>query len=126
MTKNAMLKLVVYSPKSHMDAMLEALQKNGCGSMGEGKYEGCAFLTFGHGTWIAQKGSKPFKGRLNRREMVQEVKIEACCPTSKAEHMVKVLRSIHPYEEPVIELFPMESFKEEKVGKAVVEVMKYK
>jgi hypothetical protein len=126
MTKTAMLKLVVYAPKTHVDPMLEALLKHGCGSFGNGKYEGCAFLTFGHGTWIAQKGSKPFKGRLNRREMVQEVKIEACCPTSKAEQMVKVLRSLHPYEEPIIELYPMESMKEEKVGKAVVEVLKYK
>lgn len=121
-----MLKLVVYAPKTHVDSMLDALLKHGCGSFGNGKYEGCAFLTFGHGTWIALKGSKPFKGRLNRREMVQEVKIEACCPVSKAEQMVKVLRSIHPYEEPIIELYPMESVKEEKGSKAVADTPKYK
>ncbi|MBM3282502.1 MAG: hypothetical protein FJY86_04155 [Candidatus Diapherotrites archaeon] len=108
MTKNAMFKLVVYSPKSHMDEMLEALQKNGCGTLGDGKYEGCAFLTFGHGTWIAQKGSKPFKGRLNRREMIQEVRVESTCPASKVDDVVKILRSVHPYEEPVIEVYPLE------------------
>lgn len=126
MPKSAMLKISVCVPKTHVDATLEAMHKHGCGSFGNGKYEGNAFLTFGHGTWIAMKGSKPFKGRLNRREMFQEVKIETCCPASKAEHMVKVLRSIHPYEEPVIELFPMETMKEEKTTKGVVEVMKYK
>mgnify|MGYP001597279385 CR=1 FL=1 len=126
MPKSTMLKISVCVPKTHVDATLEAMLKYGCGSFGNGKYEGNAFLTFGHGTWIAMKGSKPFKGRLNRREMFQEVKIETCCPASKAEQMVKVLRSIHPYEEPIIELFPMETMKEEKTAKGVVEVMKYK
>ncbi len=121
-----MLKISVCVPKTHVDATLEAMLKHGCGSFGNGKYEGNAFLTFGHGTWIAMKGSKPFKGRLNRREMFQEVKIETFCPASKAEQMVKILRSIHPYEEPIIELFPMETMKEEKTAKGAVEVIKYK
>ncbi len=121
-----MLKLVVYVPKTHVDSVLNMMHENGCGDFGEGKYQGVAFLTFGHGTWIAMKGSKPFKGRLNRREMIQEVKIETCCTSAKARHMVKVLRSIHPYEEPVIELFPMESLKEEKTTKGSVELLKYK
>lgn len=109
-----------------MDAMLEAMHQKGCGSFGDGKYEGAAFLTFGHGTWIALKGSKPFKGRLNRREMVQEVKIETTALASKASEIVKVLRSIHPYEEPVIEIYPLESAELKHTGKGVVEVLKYK
>ena len=59
MPKSAMLKISVCVPKTHVDATLEAMHKHGCGSFGNGKYEGNAFLTFGHGTWIAMKGSKP-------------------------------------------------------------------
>lgn len=125
-TKPKFLKLVVYAPKTHMDAMLDAMHKQGCGSFGEGKYEGNAFLTFGHGTWIALKGSKPFKGRLNKREMSQEVKIETTCPTSSAMNVVKILRSIHPYEEPVIELYPLESAELKETASGKVEVLKYK
>jgi hypothetical protein len=125
-SKPALVKLVVYAPKTHMDAMLDVMHANGCGSFGDKKYEGCAFLTFGHGTWIALKGSKPFKGRLNKREMVQEVKIETTCPSSKSAHMVKLLRSIHPYEEPVIEIYPLESAELKDSSKGAVEVLKYK
>lgn len=120
------VKLVVYAPKTHVDPILEALHKTGCGAMGEGKYEGCAFLTFGHGTWIAMKGSKPFKGRLNRREMAQEVKIETTCLSSKSTDIMKIIRSLHPYEEPVIELYPLESVSLKKSKKGEVEVLKYK
>ena len=126
MPKSAMLKISVCVPKTHVDATLEAMLKHGCGSFGNGKYEGNAFLTFGHGTWIAMKGSKPFKGRLNRREMVQEVRIETTCPSTKASEMVKVLRSIHPYEEPVVELYALESVELKTIGKSAIEVLKYK
>ncbi|MEK6970572.1 MAG: NGG1p interacting factor NIF3 [archaeon] len=126
MSKPSFVKLIVYAPKTHMDAMLDLMHGQGCGTSGDGKYEGCAFLTFGHGTWIALKGSKPFKGRLNKREMVQEVKIETTCLASKSGHMVKLLRSIHPYEEPVIELYPLESLEVKDLSKGPVEVLKYK
>lgn len=126
MIKNNYMKLIVYVPKTHMEPILDAMHKHGCGAMGDGKYEGCAFLTFGHGTWIAMKGSKPFKGRLNRREMVQEVKVETTCLSSKTTEMVKVLRSIHPYEEPIIEIYPLESAELKVTTKGAVEVLKYK
>lgn len=126
MLKSPMVKIIVYAPKSHMDLLLEAMHQKGCGNFGDGKYEGSAFLTFGHGTWIALKGSKPFKGRLNRREMVQEVKIETTCPASAASDVTKILRSIHPYEEPVIEIYPLESAELKYTSKGVVEVLKYK
>ncbi|MEK6902694.1 MAG: hypothetical protein AABX02_03870 [archaeon] len=126
MTKNNFVKLVVCVPKTHMEPILDAMHKHGCGSFGDKKYEGVAFLTFGHGTWIALKGSKPFKGRLNRREMVQEVRIETTCPSTKASEMVKVLRSIHPYEEPVVELYALESVELKTIGKSAIEVLKYK
>jgi len=125
-SKSALVKLVVYAPKTHMDAMLDLMHAQGCGSFGDKKYEGCAFLTFGHGTWIALKGSKPFKGRLNKREMVQEVKIETTCQASHADHMVKLLRSIHPYEEPIIEIYPLASAELKDSSKGSVEVLKYK
>lgn len=120
------VKIVVCVPKTHMEPVLDAMHKHGCGALGDGKYEGVAFLTFGHGTWIAMKGSKPFKGRLNRREMVQEVKIETTCLATKANEMVKVLRSIHPYEEPMVEIYPLEAVELKTTAKGAVEVLKYK
>ncbi len=124
MAKSEYYKLVCYVPKTYLEPMLDALHDHGCGSFG--KYEGVAFLTFGHSTWIALKGSKPFKGRLNKREMAQEVKIETTCPASKASLIIKVLRSLHPYEEPIIEFYPMESMVEEKTPKGKIEVIEYK
>jgi hypothetical protein len=126
MAKTKFLKLIVYVPKTHLDEVLDALHIMGCGASGNGKYEGCAFLTFGHGTWIAMKGSKPFKGRLNRREMLQEVKVETTCPAGKSNEIIKLLRSIHPYEEPVIELYPLESAEVKATPKGNVEALKYK
>jgi hypothetical protein len=99
------MKLVVYLPKTHLDNTLEALKKLGIGC--NGHYEGRAFLTFGHGTWIANKGAKPFKGRLNKREMAQEVKIETTCEKAKLKEAIKVIRSIHPYELPEIEAYEL-------------------
>ncbi|MFH0969917.1 MAG: hypothetical protein V1776_00435 [Candidatus Diapherotrites archaeon] len=126
MTKTQMVKIVVYAPKTNVDSILDMFHQQGGGSYGDGKYVGCAFLTFGHGTWIALKGSKPFKGRLNKREMSQEVKIETTLPKSSAERVIKLIRSIHPYEEPIIEMYPLESIEEEKTKSGKVEVLKYK
>lgn len=120
------MKLVVYAPKTHVDPILEALHQTGCGKSDGGKYEGRAFLTFGHGTWIALKGSKPFKGRLNRREMVQEVRIETTCPKEKSADILRIIRSIHPYEEPVIEIYSLDAVSNAAPLKAGAKVLRYK
>jgi hypothetical protein len=104
-SKQQQMKLVVYVPKTHLETTLDALRKLGIGA--NGHYECVAFLTFGHGTWIANKGAKPFKGRLNKREMAQEVKLETTCEKAKVKEAIKVIRSIHPYELPSIEAYEL-------------------
>ncbi len=126
MGENKCVKIVFYVPKTHLEPALNVLHQNGCGQVGNGKYEGAAFLTFGHGTWIALKGSKPFKGRLNRREMIQEVRVESTCAESKVFEVVKILRSIHPYEEPVIEVYPLESATPQSPLKSPLEIVSRK
>ena len=99
------VKIVVYTPVSHAEKIRRVLAETGCGYMG--KYDFCSFSVKGVGRFRPLKGAKPFVGRAGKIEKIAEERIETICPKVKLKQTLAMLKKVHPYEEPAIDVYPM-------------------
>ncbi|MGE7272188.1 Nif3-like dinuclear metal center hexameric protein [Brevibacillus panacihumi] len=99
-------KLVVYVPKSHRDAVFQAVCQAGAGSVGN--YGHCSFQVEGIGTFMPGEGTQPFIGAEGKLEQVEEVRIELVLPASRQSAVVKAMMAAHPYEEVAYDLIPLD------------------
>lgn len=104
-----MYKIFVFSPRDQkiISIIIDAAAKAGAGKIG--KYNKCAFITEGIGTWEAHKDAHPYLGKVGRSEQIEEVKIEMQCSGDCVKEVVKAIKKVHPYEEIVIDVFKMEN-----------------
>ncbi|MBI4810921.1 MAG: Nif3-like dinuclear metal center hexameric protein [Ignavibacteriales bacterium] len=63
-----------------------------------GKYEECSFGASGIGTFRPSRGTKPFVGKIDQFEKVQEIKLEMIVPQWKLNNVLAAMKSAHPYE----------------------------
>lgn len=101
------VKLVVTVPESHADAVRRVLGEAGAGRAGN--YRFCSFSSKGMGRFLPEPGANPAIGQVGRLEEVVEERIEVTVERARLETVLSALRAAHPYEEPVIDLYPMVS-----------------
>src|SRR3989344_9213775 len=106
---NSYQKIVVYVPIKDAERVREAIGKVGAGKIGN--YSFCSFSSEGIGRFLPQKGAKPTIGKIGRLEEVKEAKIEVTCANELVAKVVKAIRGAHPYEEPVIDIWPIKTAK---------------
>jgi hypothetical protein len=99
------VKIVVFTPVSHGDAVRQALAEAGAGHIGN--YDFCSFTSVGTGRFRGLEGTKPFIGEPGRIEETREEKIEVICPKEILEKVLKAVKGVHPYEEPAIDIYPL-------------------
>jgi len=99
------LKLVVFVPRGHEEAVMDALAREGAGHIGN--YSHCTFQTPGTGTFLPLEGSQPFLGRQGELERADEIRLETIVPESKAPRAVRAMIAAHPYEEVAYDLYPL-------------------
>jgi hypothetical protein len=102
-----LIKLVTYVPVSHADEVRKALFNAGCGCVGN--YDECSFNVEGTGTFRAGDDAHPFCGEIGEEHKEKEVRIETIVPAHREGSAVKALLDVHPYEEPVYDLFPIKN-----------------
>jgi dinuclear metal center YbgI/SA1388 family protein len=102
----AQAKIVVFTPAGDLEAVVRALSESGAGVIG--RYRECTFRTPGTGTFRAMAGADPAVGRVGRREEVEELRVEAVAPLALAEEVAAAVRAAHSYEEPAIDVYPLE------------------
>lgn len=98
-------KVVVFVPADRADAVLAALSEAGGGRIGA--YTHCSFRTAGTGTFLPEPGASPWKGTPGVLERVEEVRLESVVAGPRMSAVLKAIRSVHPYEEPAIDLLPL-------------------
>ncbi len=98
-------KLAVYVPIGYEDALCEAVCGAGAGNIGN--YSECTFRVEGRGTFRPSLDTEPFIGERTELTEVPEVRIEAILPGDCVESALNAIRRIHPYEEPVIDIFDL-------------------
>jgi dinuclear metal center YbgI/SA1388 family protein len=101
----AMTKLVTYIPASHLTAVREALDAAGAGVAGP--YRGCSFALAGKGYFTPLPGARPFVGGEEGDQGVEEVRLETWGPAWAAPRLEQVIRLHHPYQEPVVDRYPL-------------------
>lgn len=104
-TKN--VKFVVFVPLSHADIVRKALGEVGAGKIGN--YDFCSFSTRGVGRFHGNEKSNPTVGEANKYESVEEERIEVIVPREILKEIIKKVKAVHPYEEVVFDIYPLEN-----------------
>lgn len=99
------VKIEVYIPEEYRDKLREAL--NDIGVLGVGNYDNVMSVTKVTGYWRPLKNANPFDGEINKLSKASEDKIEFATDINNVENAVKVIKEVHPYEEPVINIIPL-------------------
>jgi len=100
-------KIVVYVPEADGEAVRQALGEAGAGRIGN--YAHCSFTVTGIGRFLPVAGASPAIGRVGRLELVAEERIETVCAEDRLRDVLEAIRRVHPFEEPVIDVYPLEA-----------------
>ncbi len=98
-------KLVTFVPPEHVDTVANALARAGAGVIGE--YTECSSRTNATGTFLGGTQTNPAVGERGKLERVEEIRLEMVCPERALGAVARVLRDVHPYEEPAWDVYPL-------------------
>ena len=93
-----MLKLTIYIPDSHLEAVKSALFAAGAGAYEN--YDCCCWQVLGTGQFRPLAGSKPFIGETGCVEQLPEWRVEMACPETAVSAVTQAIHATHPYQIP--------------------------
>ncbi len=99
------VKLQVYVPEAYIGAIRDALHDAGFLRVGE--YDQVTSWQSSEGTWRPLEKAHPFDGTIGQLCHGFEVKLEVRSSSARAKEAIQIIRRIHPYEEPVIDIIPL-------------------
>lgn len=105
-----LLKLIVYVPVSHADAVRKAMGEAGAGKIGD--YTHCSFSWRGTGRFMPGENANPHIGQRGKLEEVEEEGISIAVERKVLPAVIKAMKDAHPYEEVAFDLHPLEQFKD--------------
>jgi len=91
-------KLEVYIPEKYKDHFLVKIFETGAGKIGN--YRECSFQEKGIGTFIPDGNSNPKIGSHNKKEELEEIKLEIYFDKGVENKVLDTIKDFHPYEEP--------------------------
>lgn len=100
------VKILVTIPIKNVKEVRNAICEAGAGEIGT-NYTNCSFSTKGIGTFKPVNNANPYIGEKNKLEFVEEEKLEVICNIDKVKNVISILRKVHPYEEPAIDIIPL-------------------
>ena len=98
-------KLEIFIPETHLAALQEALQKVDAGHIGN--YDCRLSYSPVTGCWRPLAGTNPYLGSVGEISEEPELKVEVTCRTEQVDKTVEAVKSVHPYEEPVVNVIPL-------------------
>ena len=99
------LKLEIFVPQDHALTLRDELAKIGVGIIGN--YDHCVALTPVRGFFRPMEGANPFEGEVGKISEVAEYKLEVNCQRELVNEALRVIKQVHPYEEPLINIIPL-------------------
>lgn len=103
------VKIVVYVPKSHADAVRKAMGDAGAGKIGN--YSHCSFSSMGTGRFLPMEGAHPMIGEVGKYETVVEERIEMTCERVLLQGVLTAMKKVHPYNEVAFDVYALEDVK---------------
>jgi len=106
--KGALRKLVVFIPEDDADEISAAMTRAGV----IGEYTHCTLRTPGTGAFFGGEGTDPYTGEKDRLERMPEIRLENVVPAHAISRAVAAVRAAHPYEEPALDVYPIDGYPE--------------
>lgn len=100
-----LVKIVVFVPSTDSYKVRKAIGDKEAGMIGNYNY--CSFSTKGIGRFKPNEKAKPYIGKANQIEEVDEERIEFICQKDKAKEVIKAIKKVHPYEEVALDIYPI-------------------
>lgn len=100
------VKIVTFVPAEAVEEVRNAMATGGAGIIG--KYRLCAFTSEGVGSFFGAEGTNPTVGESGRLEEARETRLEMVCSRRALPLVLETIRRFHPYEEPAIDVYPLE------------------
>lgn len=105
--KNTIKKLRFYVPNDHVQKVQNALFDVGAGRIGQ--YDQCSFVSEGIGGFRALEEALPFVGTHHQRHHEPETQVQLVFEKHIEQHMVQVLKKVHPYQEVAYEILSLDN-----------------
>ncbi|ARC83920.1 cutA1 divalent ion tolerance family protein [Clostridium argentinense CDC 2741] len=102
----SLVKVEVFIPKEYINKLRYKLNEIGALTIG-GNYDNCMSYSMVLGSWRPLEGANPFNGEVGEICEAEEAKVEFCCKRELIKAVVEVVKEIHPYEVPVINVLPI-------------------
>ena len=99
------VKIVVCIPVDYVSMVRDAICSEGAGRIG--KYSFCSTVSKVVDTFIPLQDANPFIGQCDKLERVLEERLEVVCDINIVSKIIKIIRDVHPYEEPGIDIIPL-------------------
>jgi dinuclear metal center YbgI/SA1388 family protein len=102
--RDELTKLVVFVPQEQLENVRTALLPH---AESIGNYRDCSFSAAGEGTFLPLAGAQPAIGTIGKLEKVAEQRLELLLRRDQLAKAIRVLLSVHPYEEPAFDCYPL-------------------
>lgn len=99
-------KIETFIPEEYVKELRKNLNDIGALTIG-GNYDNCMSVSKVTGSWRPLEGADPFEGTIGEICEEEECKVEFCCKREIVKKAVDIIKKVHPYEEPVINIIPM-------------------
>ena len=99
------LKLEIFIPEIHLDALQAVLGEVDAGHIGH--YDCCLSYSRVMSTWRPLTGTNPYIGKANTISCEPELKVEVTIRAERLKETMEAIKRVHPYEEPVINVIPL-------------------
>ncbi|MBR2255402.1 MAG: hypothetical protein IJ856_06310, partial [Candidatus Methanomethylophilaceae archaeon] len=103
-------KIAVFLPEEVLDETMEAVT-SAITPLYPG-YERVFSYYRVHSTWRSLEGSSPYNGEVDETTECEEIKLEFAVSEEDLPAAIAAVRSVHPYEEPAIDVLPMIPWKD--------------
>jgi hypothetical protein len=98
-------KLEIFIPEEYVARLLDELSMVNVGRIGN--YDHCASVTRIQGYWRPLAGAHPFEGEIGKLSQESEAKVEVNCSKEYVAAALEVIRRVHPYDEPLVNIIPL-------------------
>ena len=99
------VKFEVFIPEEFVEELRNELNKVNALTV-DGIYDNCMAVSKVKGSWRPLENANPYEGLIGEISEEEECKVEFTCRYEISKEAIKVIKRVHPYETPVINILP--------------------
>ena len=99
------VKIELFIPEQYIELLRDELNKVNVGHIGN--YDHCISITDVRGYWRPLVGATPYQGEIGEISEGTECKVEVNCGRESVREALSVIKRIHPYDEPLINIIAL-------------------